>query len=186
MVRDGRVRALEKAGNDLADRAADLVRRRFTAGIIDAARLCNAACREWYPLVFDLHRFFTAIARVVFNEDGVCCRLLKSLLGYRVLLVFRLAVLVFPLVLLTLLQGLSLLVSWLSCVLFLGSLHWPAVVDDLGLAGVSNVEMLILHERFCQGAASLGAGSSHVKEGWTSKFGVGCSGSSKHRYLAFL
>ena len=29
----------------------------------------------------------------------------------------------------------------------LGSLHWPAVVDDLGPAGVSYVEMLNLHER---------------------------------------
>ena len=44
MVRDGRVRALDKA----ADRAAYFGRRRLPAGIIDAGRLCTAACREWY------------------------------------------------------------------------------------------------------------------------------------------
>ena len=70
MVRDGKVRALDKAGNDLAHRAADLGRRRRLAGIICARRLCTAACREWYPFVFDLHRFFIAIERVVVNEDG--------------------------------------------------------------------------------------------------------------------
>ena len=59
----------------------------------------------------------------------------------------RLAGLVSTLMLLTLLLGLSLLVCSLSCVLFLVSLHLPAVVDDLGPAGVSYVEMLILHER---------------------------------------
>ena len=48
MIRDGRVRALEKAGNDLAHRAADLVWRRLPAGIIDAGRLCTAACWEGY------------------------------------------------------------------------------------------------------------------------------------------
>ena len=72
MVRDGRVRALDKAGNDLAHRAAFVGRRRLLAGIICAGRLCAAACREWYPFVSDLHRFFLAIARVVVNEDGLC------------------------------------------------------------------------------------------------------------------
>ena len=66
----GRVRALDKAGNDFAHSAADLGWRRLLAGIICAGRLCTAACGEWYPFVFDLHRFFIAIARVVVNEDG--------------------------------------------------------------------------------------------------------------------
>ena len=69
-VRDGRVRALDKAGNDLADRAADFGRNRLPTGIIDARRLCTAAWRERYPIVFDLHQFFIAIARAVVNEDG--------------------------------------------------------------------------------------------------------------------
>ena len=159
MVRDGRVRALDKAGHDLADRAADLGRRRLPAGIINAARLCTAACREWYPIVFYLHRFFIATACVVVNVDGhngsapypnvwdwgakpKRRRVLQAVsefawvpgpLGGMV----RLAGLVSTLMLLKLLLGLSLLVCSLSCVLFLGSLHLPAVVDDLGPAGVS-------------------------------------------------
>ena len=85
-------------------------------------------------------------------RKGVSCKLFGSLLGFRAFLIFggmvRSAGLVFPFVLLTLLLGLTLLVCSLSSVLFLGSLHWPAVVDDLGPAGVSHVEMLILHERW--------------------------------------
>ena len=61
MVLDGKVRALDKAGIDLADRAADFGRRRLSPGIIDAKRLCLAACREWYPIVSDLHRFFNLV-----------------------------------------------------------------------------------------------------------------------------
>ena len=30
---------------------------------------------------------------------------------------------------------------------FLASLHWPSTVDDLGVGGVSLVELLILNER---------------------------------------
>ena len=37
----------------------------------------------------------------------------------------------------------SILVKWVS---FLGSLHWPVGGADLGVGGVSNVEMLILYE----------------------------------------
>ena len=70
MVRDGRVRAPDKAGDDLADRAAHIGRRRLSPGIIDAKRLCLAAFRERYPVVFAGHRFLIAIARAVVNEDG--------------------------------------------------------------------------------------------------------------------
>ena len=31
---------------------------------------------------------------------------------------------------------------------FLSSLHWPSTVDDLGVGGVSYVELLLLHERW--------------------------------------
>ena len=37
----------------------------------------------------------------------------------------------------------SLLIKWVS---FLGSLHWPAHGGDLGVGGVSYVELLILYE----------------------------------------
>ena len=70
MVRTGKVRALGKACNDFADKVADFGRRRLPAEVIDARRCYLAACSDWYPLVYDLHRYFIAIARAVVNEDG--------------------------------------------------------------------------------------------------------------------
>ena len=40
----------------------------------------------------------------------------------------------------------TLLVFWLSGVSFLGSSHWPVHGGDLGVGGISYVELLILHE----------------------------------------
>ena len=65
MVRTGRVRAVDKVGNDLADQAADFGRRRVPQQVIDLRRRCTAACTLWYLLVLELHRFFIAIARTV-------------------------------------------------------------------------------------------------------------------------
>ena len=45
-----------------------------------------------------------------------------------------------------LLIGPSLSASWLNWLLFLGSLHWPVGGVDLGVGGVSHVELLALHE----------------------------------------
>ena len=45
-----------------------------------------------------------------------------------------------------LLFGLILLVFWLSGSLFLGSLHWPVGDSDLGVGGISYVELFILYE----------------------------------------
>ena len=70
MVRDGRVRMLDKIGNDLADRAADFGRRRVPPAIIDSKRMVHSACTAWYSLIPDLHRFFIAIAREA--ADGDC------------------------------------------------------------------------------------------------------------------
>ena len=49
-------------------------------------------------------------------------------------------------VLRTLLNGPILLVSWLSGFPFLGRLHWPAGGLDLGVGGVSFIELLIIYE----------------------------------------
>ena len=68
MVRTGRVRAVDKICNDLADRAADFGRRRVLELVIDLRS--TAACASWYLLALELHRFFIAIARAVVNEDG--------------------------------------------------------------------------------------------------------------------
>ena len=50
------------------------------------------------------------------------------------------------LVLMMLLNGPTLLVFWLSGLPFLGTLHWPASGLDLGVGGISYVELLILYE----------------------------------------
>ena len=70
LVRRGQVRRVDKVGNDLADDAAD--RGRLAAGvhIDDARKDFNFACRKWYPIVGDLHRFLVAICRAVLNDDG--------------------------------------------------------------------------------------------------------------------
>ena len=48
-------------------------------------------------------------------------------------------------VLMMLLFGPTLLVSWLSGFPFLGTLHWPAGGLDLAVGGLSYVELLILY-----------------------------------------
>ena len=69
MVLDGRVRELDRLGNDAADEAADFGRRRVGNAVIDARRNLSGGGR-WYPVILDLHRFFIAISRVVVNHDG--------------------------------------------------------------------------------------------------------------------
>ena len=64
LVRGGRVRKLDKIGNDMADLVADLGRRRVDPGV------CEARKSLWYPIILDLHWLFIAIAMAVVNEDG--------------------------------------------------------------------------------------------------------------------
>ena len=56
-VEQGRVRADDKVGNDEADVAARLGRRRQAEGLIDARRDLFTARDLWYPIVGQLHRF---------------------------------------------------------------------------------------------------------------------------------
>ena len=70
MVAMGRVREVDRIGNNEADAAADMGRRRVHGSITDARRLVNAACARWYPVVKELQHFFVAIARTVVNHDG--------------------------------------------------------------------------------------------------------------------
>ena len=65
----GRVREVDRIGNNEADAAADMGRRRVHDSITDARRLFNAACARWYPIVKELQHFFVAIARTVVNLD---------------------------------------------------------------------------------------------------------------------
>ena len=71
MVFYGRVRELDRVGNNAADEAADFGRRRVGPAVIDARRKLSGVCGRWYPVLLDLHRFFVAISRAVVNHDGV-------------------------------------------------------------------------------------------------------------------
>ena len=70
MVLDGRVREVDRLGNDAAGEAADFGRRRVGNIVIDACRNLSGVCGRWYPVILDLHRFFIAISRAVVNHDG--------------------------------------------------------------------------------------------------------------------
>ena len=67
MVLDGRVRELDRLGNDAADEAADFGRRVVGNSVIDNL---SGVSGRWYPVILDLHRFFIAISRAVVNNDG--------------------------------------------------------------------------------------------------------------------
>ena len=70
MVLDGRVREVDRLGDDAADEAADFGRGRVGNAVIDARRDLSGVCGRWYPVILDLRRFFIAISRAVVNHDG--------------------------------------------------------------------------------------------------------------------
>ena len=170
MVSDGRVRELDRLGNNAADEAADFGRRILGPAVIDARRNLSGVCGRWYPVLLDVHRFFIAISRAAVNHDGLggiapdpMVQSAGPLPERRRIVhaVRNLAVLLGPLALW--LGGWfagpsvaldaddvaqwpytpGLLVKWVS---FLGSLHWPVHGGDLGVGGISYVELLILFE----------------------------------------
>ena len=172
MVAVGRLRVEDRIGNDLADRAADFGRRRIPDLVIDVRRRFLSACSSWYPVVLDLHRFFIAIARAAVNNDGCAGVALHPTVwsnggpakkrkvrvsawefawvpgpvglwrhgsvGWPFIKVGEDDVGFWP-------YSVGLLVKFCS---FLSSLHWPSTVDDLGVGGVSFVELLMLYERW--------------------------------------
>ena len=50
MVLDGRVREVDRLGNDAADDAANFCRRRVVNVVIDARRNLSGVCGRWYPV----------------------------------------------------------------------------------------------------------------------------------------
>ena len=70
MVLAGRVRDLDRIGNNAADEAADFGRKRVGNLVIVARGILSGVCGRWYPVLLDLHRFFIAISRAVVNHDG--------------------------------------------------------------------------------------------------------------------
>ena len=170
MVVGGRVRDVDRLGNNAADEAADFGRRRVPVRVVDARRNLVGVCSRWYPVVSHLHRFFVAIARAVVNHDdgsGTAPnplvwsagslpkkrRVVDAVRNFAFLpgpvdiwsgdwaasAVSRITVddvRVWP-------YSVSLLVKMS---VFLSILHWPAGDADLGVGGVSFVELLILFE----------------------------------------
>ena len=65
-----RVREIYRIGNNEADAAAALGRKRVHHSVALARGLVARSCARWYPTVRKLHRFFIAIARSVLNDDG--------------------------------------------------------------------------------------------------------------------
>ena len=61
----------------------------------------------------------------------------------------------------------SLLVKWVS---FLGSLHWPAHGGDLGVGGVSYVELLILYELWAGERLVLEKAHPSLSSAWAPNF----------------
>ena len=145
-------------------------RRRVSPAVIDARRNLSGVCGRWYPFILDLHRFFVATARAVVNHDGLGGtapdplvwsagaprrrRRLAHAVRDRAFLpgppgiwhsdwfqVPAAAICAEDVALWSYTP--SLLVKWVS---FLSSLHWPVGDLDLGVGGVSYVELLILYE----------------------------------------
>ena len=172
MVAQGRVREIDRIGNNEADVAADLGRKRVHHVVSNARRTLNKACTRWYPVVCDLHRFFIAIARAALNEDGSAGTSLHPVVWATAVnpkrrrvepVVRNFAWLPGPPGLWTArwfqmpgtcVDGadvaawpfsVSLLVK-VVFFFFFGTLHWPCGVGDLGIGGVSYLELLILYE----------------------------------------
>ena len=165
VVANGQVRAFDRYSNTRADEAADFGRRRVWPEVADARRNLSGVCRRWYRVV--LQKPSLVLSSIVmtllvwllillfgllgaFLRGAVLLMLFGMLLCFQVLFIFGILVgLVFLLLFLLLrisVVGRTLLISWSSWLLFLGSLHWPFVGADLGPGGISYVELLILNE----------------------------------------
>ena len=80
-VQQGRVRLLDKHGNDEADNAVDLGRRHQSGILIDARRRLLGTRSHWYRIMIDWHRFMVVIAQVWVNHDDTGGNVPYPLLG---------------------------------------------------------------------------------------------------------
>ena len=71
MVAVGRVRAVDKIGDDSADIAADFGRRRVSDLVMNIRGRFVSACAFWYPVVLDLHRFLFLLLVLLSMRMGV-------------------------------------------------------------------------------------------------------------------
>ena len=147
MVRTGKVRVVDNACDDLVARAVEFGWRRSPLRLLMLGA-CILLCVE--IVVSDLQRYFLAVLRALVKNDGhgfpplipwygivvgnlkggVFFRLCESLLGFQASLTF----------------GGNTLVPLMRLCALLCSLHWPPVVEDEGVSGMSYVELLLLYE----------------------------------------
>ena len=148
---------MDRIGNDEADAAADLGRRRVHHAVIYAWGMVNRSCARWYPVVQELHRFFIAITRSVLNDDGVSGTTLHPVVWSAAAnpkrrkaeqLLIGTSCQLLALVRVMLVLGLFSVGLLLKFAHFLCSLHWPCGAGDPGIGGVSYFELLILYERW--------------------------------------
>ena len=155
------------------------------------------------PVILDLHRFVIAISRAVVNHDGwdgtaldplvwsVGARPKRRRLVHAVrdraflpgppciwssewVSMLATCVCAADVALWPYTPGLQ--VKWVA---FLGTLHWPAESADLGVGGISYVELLILYELWAGERLSLEkAFPRYLRPGHN--FSVGCSFWSRH------
>ena len=71
LVAFGRVHEVDRLGNNEADAAAALGRRRVHHSVTYAREMVTRSCARWYLVFRELHRFFIAIVRSVLNDDGM-------------------------------------------------------------------------------------------------------------------
>ena len=203
LVAMGRVREVDRVGNNEADAAAALGRRRVHHSVSVAKDVVARSCAHWYPVVRELHRFFIAIARSVLNDDGMSgttlhlvvwsatanpkrrkdeqgCGNFARLPGPAHLWISDWYQLPIACI------GEGDIAAWpfsvgllLKFVHFLGSLHWPHGAGDLGVGGVSYLELLILYEKWA-GERLVIEGAVPFEACGASNFSVGCSGWSRH------
>ena len=62
LVALGRVREVDRLGNNEADAAAVLGRRRVHHSVAYARRMVTGSCARWYPVVRELHHFFIQVS----------------------------------------------------------------------------------------------------------------------------
>ena len=172
-VFDGRVRELDRLGNNAADGAADLCRRRVGPAVLDARRDLSGVCGRFLlffaytgsslPFLGPLSNKMRAMGLPLIQWSGLlvyCPRggglfmLSVTLLCFLDLLLFGLVigllVLLFLLVLMMLLCGLTPLVFWLSGFLFL--------VLYIGLLGGWTLVLVVFLMLSCSFSMSFGLG----------------------------
>ena len=197
MVADGRAREIDRVGDNEADAAADMGRRRLHCSITDARRYVNGGCARWYPIVSDLHHLFIAIARTLGEDDHGDTSLhpvvrsnaatpkmrrvdravrnfawLPGLASHWTSEWFRV-------------PGVGITAAdvgvWHFSVghmvqvsAFCGNLHWAIGAGDFGCGGVSYLELLNMHERWAGERLVFGKRSTYYLACWTPNFSVGC------------